>query len=32
LWITSHPPSNLKIGSIFGEEVLPRLKAKGLIE
>jgi len=32
LWITSHPPSNLKIGSIFGEEVLPRLKAKGLID
>lgn len=32
LWITSRPPSDLKIGSIFGEEVLPRLKAKGLIE
>ena len=32
LWVTSGPPSNIKIGSIFGEEVLPRLKAKGLIE
>ena len=31
-WITSRPPSDLKIGSIFGEEVLSRLKAKGLIE
>ena len=32
LWISSSPPSNIKIGSIFGEEVLPRLKASGLIE
>lgn len=32
LWITSHPSPNIKIGSIFGEEVLPRLKAKDLID
>ncbi len=32
LWISSNPPSNIKIGSIFGEEVLPRLKAECLID
>ncbi|MBI3627774.1 MAG: NUDIX domain-containing protein [Candidatus Sungbacteria bacterium] len=31
LWIDSNPPDQLKIGSIFGGEVLPRLKQRNLI-
>ena len=32
LWITSKPPKNIKVGSIFEHEVLPRLKALDLID
>jgi 8-oxo-dGTP pyrophosphatase MutT (NUDIX family) len=32
LWINSNPPKNVKIGSIFEHEVLPRLKNKKLID
>lgn len=32
LWINSNLPENIKIGSIFEHEVLPRLKEKGLID
>ncbi len=31
-WITSFVPPELKVGSIFAHEVLPRLKASGLID
>ncbi len=32
LWINSNLPENIKIGSIFEHEVLPRLKEKDLID
>jgi 8-oxo-dGTP diphosphatase len=32
LWVTSELPEDIKVGSIFKNEILPRLKAKGLIE
>ncbi|HSE61124.1 MAG TPA: NUDIX domain-containing protein [Candidatus Saccharimonadales bacterium] len=31
-WITSEPEDGIKIGSIFEHEVIPRLKAAGLID
>ncbi|HEV2412730.1 MAG TPA: NUDIX domain-containing protein [Candidatus Saccharimonadales bacterium] len=31
-WITSTPPEDIKVGSIFEHEVLPRLKEVGLID
>ena len=31
-WISSTPPPTMKLGSIFGHKVLPRLKQQGLIE
>lgn len=31
-WLTSEVPSDIKVGSIFGGEVLPALKAKGLVD
>lgn len=31
-WVTSDVPSDIKVGSIFGGEVLPALKAKGLVD
>lgn len=31
-WITSSPPKNMNVGSIFEHEVLPRLKAQKLID
>lgn len=30
-WLTSSVPSDIKVGSIFGGEVLPKLKAQGLV-
>jgi len=32
LWISSKIPSDIKVGSIFEHEVIPRLKEKGLID
>lgn len=32
LWLNSDIPKNIKIGSIFEHEVIPRLKKKGLID
>lgn len=32
MWITSLVPPELKVGSIFAHEVLPRLKALGLVD
>ena len=32
LWITSQIPKTIKVGSIFEHEVIPRLKAKNLID
>ncbi|MEK7611498.1 MAG: NUDIX domain-containing protein [Patescibacteria group bacterium] len=31
-WVTSKVPPEIKVGSIFAHEVLPRLKASGLID
>ena len=31
-WISSTPPADIKVGSIFEHEVLPRLKEAGLID
>lgn len=31
-WITSSVPLDLKVGSIFAHEVLPRLKNLGLVD
>jgi 8-oxo-dGTP diphosphatase len=31
-WITSEPEGGIKVGSIFEHEVIPRLKAAGLID
>lgn len=31
-WITSTPPSGMKVGSIFEHEVIPRLKTRGLLD
>lgn len=31
MWIDSHLPEGVKLGSIFHHEVLPRLKEKGMI-
>lgn len=31
-WLTSHVPGDIKVGSIFEHEVIPRLKEKGLID
>jgi mutator protein MutT len=31
-WITSNQPKSMKVGSIFEHEVIPRLKAKNLID
>ena len=31
-WISSTIPANMKVGSIFEHEVIPRLKAQGLIK
>ena len=32
LWISSNIPENIKVGSIFEHEVIPRLKQQGLID
>lgn len=32
MWIDSNPPKDIKIGSIFEHEVMPRLKEMGLID
>lgn len=32
LWLTSQFPAGIKVGSIFEHEVIPRLKAKNLID
>src|SRR3989344_6381772 len=32
LWLTSEIPNNIKVGSIFEHEVIPRLKRMGLID
>lgn len=32
LWVTSDLPNNIKVGSIFEHEVIPRLKSQGLID
>lgn len=32
LWITSDIPSDIRLGSIFEHEVVPRLKERGLID
>lgn len=32
LWLTSDLPSNLKVGSIFGGKVLPKLHEQGLVD
>jgi mutator protein MutT len=32
IWLDSVIPSNVRVGSIFGHEVLPRLKAQGLVD
>lgn len=32
LWLTSHIPPDLKVGSIFAHEVLPRLKQLSLVD
>lgn len=31
-WITSSLPGDIEVGSIFAHEVLPRLKAQGLVD
>ena len=31
-WLTADLPDDVQVGSIFGHEVLPRLKAKGLVD
>jgi len=31
-WITSNVPKEIKVGSIFEHEVIPRLKEEGLID
>lgn len=32
LWLTSHIPEEIKVGSIFEHEVIPRLKKENLID
>lgn len=32
LWVTSSLPKNIKVGSIFEHEVIPRLRARDLID
>ena len=32
LWLKSYFPSNLKVGSIIEQEIIPRLKKKALID
>jgi len=32
LWLTSHIPSGIKVGSIFEHEIIPRLKSQNLID
>ncbi len=32
MWVTSDIPKDIKVGSIFEHEVIPRLKSKGLID
>jgi len=32
LWVTSNLPKNIKVGSIFEHEVIPKLKAMNLID
>jgi 8-oxo-dGTP diphosphatase len=32
IWVTSDLPTDIKVGSIFKNEVLPKLKKEGLIE
>jgi 8-oxo-dGTP pyrophosphatase MutT (NUDIX family) len=31
-WLTSKLPADIKVGTIFAHEVIPRLKAQGLID
>lgn len=31
-WLTSAVPSDIKVGSIFGGKVLPKLKVQGLVD
>jgi hypothetical protein len=32
MWLTAKLPKDVEIGSIFGHEVLPRLKQRGLVD
>ena len=32
LWVTSNLPKDIKVGSIFEHEVIPRLKEQNLID
>lgn len=31
-WLTSHLPTNIKVGSIFGGQILPKLHEQGLVD
>jgi hypothetical protein len=31
MWLDYQPPENIKIGSVFKHEILPKLKEMGLI-
>lgn len=31
-WLTSHLPADIKVGSIFGGQVLPKLHEQGLVD